>query len=251
MDGGPGDDHILGSPGPDIIRGGTGNDIITGLNGNDRYRFENNYGKDTFADYFGESYLDFSDVTDALQISISDGAPGDGFTAETGTGEDNSLSIEGFIFIQKQTGFGGFKIAEVTTGKGNDQVDVTALPLYQLNLIDGGGSDTYDFDLDQADVAQGVASVDVKAGAGAIDRIELDVDSTNLDVNSPNWAIYLHPLAVLLNNLNLTFDAGVEQLALTDHAVGTADTAATTVTTAPTTGPKLLLIKSGVTITQA
>jgi Ca2+-binding RTX toxin-like protein len=244
MDGGPGDDHILGSPGPDIIRGGTGNDIITGLNGNDRYRFENNYGKDTFADYFGESYLDFSDVTDALHITVSDGAPGDGFIAETGTGDVNSLLIEGFIFIQQQTGFDGFKIAEVTTGKGNDQVDVTALPHYRLNLVDGGGSDTYDFDLDQADVAQDVAWVDIKAGGGTPDRIELDVDSTNLNTSLPNWDIYLHPLAVLMNNLNLTFDAGVEQLALTDHADHT------TITTAPN-GPTLLLIKNGVTITQA
>ena len=86
-------------------------------------------------------------------------------------------------------------------------------------------------------MARAPASLAINDKAGATDLIELDVDSTGYD-------IYLHPLAVLLHELDLTFNAGVEQLALTDHADDT------TITTAPN-GPTLLLIKDGVTITQA
>src|SRR5204863_8611875 len=57
--------------------------------------------------------------------------------------------------------------------------------------------------------------------------------------------IYLHPQEVLLNHLDLTFNSGVEQLHLTDHA------AATTITTKSGSGFNELLIKTGVTITQA
>ena len=50
---------------------------------------------------------------------------------------------------------------------------------------------------------------------------------------------------MLLNHLDLTFNSGVEQLHLTDHA------AATTITTKSGSGLNTLLIKDGVTITQA
>jgi len=68
-----------------------------------------------------------------------------------------------------------------------------------------------------------------------LDRIDLDLVSTGFDV-------YLHPQAVLLNQLNITFNTGVELLNLIDHA------ADTTVTTAPNSGFSTLLVKSGVTV---
>src|SRR5262249_38204914 len=157
-------------------------------------------------------------------------------TADAGTG--NSFSIEGFIFIQTQANFSNFQIAQLTTGTGNDHLSATALPLYQLNIVDPGGADTYDFTLDQAAVAQSGARVDIVDNGGTPDRIDLDVDSTG---DPTNFDIYLHPQAVLLNNLNLTFNTGVEELHITDHA------ADTTVTTAPGSGFDTLLIKSGVT----
>ena len=86
--------------------------------------------------------------------------------------------------------------------------------IHQLNITDAGGTDTYDFDLDATDVAQSIARVDIVDNGGSTDLIELDVDSTGFD-------IYLHPQAVLLNKLDLTFNTGVEQLHLTDHAAQT------------------------------
>ena len=70
--------------------------------------------------------------------------------------------------------------------------------------------------------AEPLQGVDIVDNGGTTDQIELDVNSTGFD-------IYLHPQAVLLNKLDLTFNAGVEQLHLTDHADDD-----TTVTTAPT-----------------
>ena len=99
-------------------------------------------------------------------------------------------------------------------------------------------TDTYDFDLDTTDVAQSVARVDIVDNGGTPDHINLDVDSTGFD-------IYLHPQEVLLNKLDLTFNAGVEELHLTDRA------ADTTITTKSGSGFSELLIKTGVTITQA
>jgi Ca2+-binding EF-hand superfamily protein len=196
--GGDGDDIILGSPGIDTIEGGSGNDLLTGLYNNDIYVFKNGYGKDQFADYYGEETLDFygyildsSGATHALTIAMSD----TGFTASAGT--NNYLEIDNLVWI-----------AEVRTGLGNDNLAITALPNHQINIVDNGGTN---------------------------DRILLDLDSTGFD-------IYLHPLAVLMHNLNLTFNRGIEYLNLTDHA------AQTTITTEPISGPTTLLVKSGVTI---
>jgi len=241
-----GNDVILGSPGPDIIIGGDGDDVITGLNNDDTYLFFNGYGADTFADYFGKSVLDFSQValndyagnpilnfggvTGGQTISVSD----TGLTASAGTGND--LAIDGFIAIGQLDAYDDFEISRIRTGTGNDNVTVTALPEYRVDFEDTGGSDTYTFELDQADINQAVARVDISDNGGSGDRIVLGVDSTGFD-------IYLHPQAVLLNNFNLTFNSGVEYLDITDRA------AQTTITTSPTSGLTELRVKSGVTIT--
>jgi hypothetical protein len=111
-----------------------------------------------------------------------------------------------------------------------------------MDFVDTGGNDTYHLDLSAADVAQSVARLDILDDMGGNpDRILLDVVSTGFDI-----LLHLQDVgvqAVLLNHLNLTFNTGVEQLSLTDHA------AASTITTGA--GFENLLVKSGVTITQA
>ena len=106
------------------------------------------------------------------------------------------FSIEGFIQIpqyeddQHVKPFEDFEIAEIRTGTGNDDMAVTALPLYRMNIIDAGGSDTYNFEFDQADAAQSVARVDIDDDIvnddGIADQIDIDLDSTGFEV-------YLHP----------------------------------------------------------
>jgi Ca2+-binding RTX toxin-like protein len=222
MMGGDGVDIILGSPGNDTIDGGTDNDTLVGLSNDDTYVFIDGYGTDTLVDYHGKETLDFSGVTRALTITMSD----TGLTASAGTGD--LLSISNFVSVK-----------QLNIGTGDDVVTITALPLHRLDIIDAGGADIYELDLDTTDTAQSDARVDIQDNGGSADRIDLDVDSTGFD-------IHLHPQAVLLNHLDLTFNSDVELLNLTDHAA-----AQTTVTTAPVSGPKALLIKSGVTITSA
>ena len=233
--GGPGDDFIFGFSGNDIIEGGQGDDLITGGYGSDTYVFIGNYGKDALVDYDGEETLDFSgeylsyngepmDISGTpnnnLLLTLSD----TGFTASAGS--DNYLELNNSFYIK-----------EVRLGQGDDHFAITALPDdHHLDITDAGGNDTYDLDLDDFDTAQPVASVDITDNGGSVDRIELDVDSTGFD-------IYLHEFAVLLNNLNLTFNDGVEFIDITDHAEDT------TVTTSPGSGLTTLLVKSGVTIT--
>jgi Ca2+-binding RTX toxin-like protein len=218
--GGAGNDIIVGSPGKDTIEGGSGDDTILGLANDDTYVFKDGFGTDKLVDYHGTHTLDFHEATSNLVLSMSD----TGFTADAGSG--NHLVINNL-----------FSIGLVKLGSGSDDFSITYLPLHQVTVTDAGGNDVYDIDFDAADVDRDPASLVITDNGGATDRIELDVDSTGFD-------IYLHPLAVLLNELDLTFNAGIEQLALTDHADDT------TITTAPS-GPKLLLIKTGVTITQA
>ena len=226
--GGAGKDIIVGSPGKDTIDGGSGDDVLLGLANDDTYVFGNGYGTDKLVDYHGMQTLDFSGMTDNLTLAMTDIDANIGLTANAGTG--NSLVLDSLVPIDL-----------VKLGKGNDNFAITKLPNHQFNITDEGGSDIYDLDFDAADAAKSVARLDIFDKAGTTDRIDLDLDSTGFD-------IYLHPLQVLLNNLNLTFNAGVEQLNLTDHASAAEGT---TITTEPTAGPKLLLIKSGVTITQA
>jgi Ca2+-binding RTX toxin-like protein len=219
--GGSGNDTILGSPGKDTITGGSGDDILLGLANDDTYIFQNGYGTDQFVDYNGFETLDFSAVTVSLQGSMSD----TGTTFSAGSG--NLLSIDQFAAIK-----------EVNLGLGNDRFNITKLPGFHLHITDAGGADIYDFDFDISDSSQLIASVSIQDNDGSIDRIELDVNSTG-------FAVYLHPLEVLLNKLHLSFNAGIEQLVLTDHA------AATTITTAPNSGLTTLLLKAGVTVASA
>ncbi|MBT7430109.1 MAG: hypothetical protein HN783_09900, partial [Ilumatobacter sp.] len=289
MDGGAGNDQILGSPGVDTITGGAGDDLLAGFAHNDIYIFDDDFGTDQFIDFDGEAYdddyeatytpatddpatpedesqdpllghwdrggplknrtgqetLDFSRVSASLSFTISD----DGFTAAAG---DNELSFTNFV-DDDSPDFAWIKV--LRTGSGGDTTAITALPTHRLDVSDAGGNDTYDFDLDEADAAQSNLRVHITKDSTTTssDQIDLDVDSTDTPnstpTNSTQHDIYLHPLEVRLNNLHVTFDAGIETLNLTD------DAAATTITTRPNDspsmpngGPDKLLVKDGVTI---
>ncbi|MHC5112285.1 MAG: beta strand repeat-containing protein, partial [Planctomycetota bacterium] len=244
LDGGAGNDIVLGSPGKDTIIGGSGDDYITGYNNDDTFKFDDGYGIDTFFDFDGKTVLDFSQVNANLDVTVSDA----GFRAITGDGSQHNLFIANFIGISQlpeidpltglETGnlkYPDFQIAEVEIGAGNDDVLVTALPGYLIKFVDNGGNDTYDFDLEKADTDK-FARADVTDNSGSPDRIELDINSTG-------HTIYLHPQAVLLNQLNLTFNTGVEQLYITDN-----NPTKTWVGTKSGSGFEDLLIKTGVTI---
>ncbi len=158
--GGSGDDLLVGSPGTDTIDGGGGNDLLVGGYGDDIYGFRNDYGTDTLVDYTGGEILDFSGSTNVLNITMSD----NGITVNAGAG--HLLSIDPYVWID-----------EVRIGTGDDDVTITKLPGHLIGIIDPGGNDRYDFDLDETDNAQSVGRIDIADNAGNDDEICLSVDS--------------------------------------------------------------------------
>ena len=224
--GGSGDDLITGSPGIDVIEAGTGNDTILGSAHNDVYVFNNNYGTDKFLDFEGREILDFSGANQDLNLTMNGGQ----ITSDTRTVSGNFLDV----LLGNQFA----EVDKINLGTGSDYFAITGLPLYRVDITDEGGNDRYDFDFDVGDASQSVARVNIHDTIGSNDRIEFDVDSTG-------YPIYLHPQQIQLNNLNLTFNTGIEKLNLTDHA------SHTTITTRSISTFPNLIIKSWVTITTA
>lgn len=70
VDGGAGNDHIIGSAGNDVIHGGTGNDVLAGGDGSDTYTYAAGDGVDTITEGTGQSgdadKLVFTDVAVTL-----------------------------------------------------------------------------------------------------------------------------------------------------------------------------------------
>ncbi|NDV63154.1 LEPR-XLL domain-containing protein [Puniceicoccales bacterium CK1056] len=228
LSGGDGVDILLGSPGRDTIEGGDDNDVITGLANDDTYVFRNDYGTDNLVDGLGVETMDFSAMTHNLDAALTDS----GFTASAGTG--NYLFVDDVIPIKT------FKL-----GSGNDDFAISAFPVNPsipaipvILITDAGGADTYDLDLDPADAALNLSRINILDNGGSVDSIDLDLDSTGLQ-------LYIHPQAVLLDNFELTYNSGVEEVNITDNALST------TVTTSPSSGLTELLIGSEVSLTSA
>jgi PKD repeat protein/Ca2+-binding EF-hand superfamily protein len=152
--GGSGADQILGSPGTDTLEGGGEDDLLRGGRGSDIYRFRNDYGTDDLVDYSGKEILDFSGAANPLDITMSE----NGITANAGG--EHLLSIDRYVWIE-----------ELRIGTGDDDVTITELPGHLMDIVDPGGNDRYDFDLDETDTAQSVCRIDITDNAGTDDEI--------------------------------------------------------------------------------
>ena len=89
-----GDDTIIGGEGDDDINGGKDNDSMTGGAGADIFRFSNNDGQDTIADFTqGEDLIDLTllGIWDISQLTIQD--LGSGVRINTGNG--NYIELTG------------------------------------------------------------------------------------------------------------------------------------------------------------
>ncbi|MFC1516467.1 Ig-like domain-containing protein, partial [Thermodesulfobacteriota bacterium] len=172
LSGGSGEDQILGSPGKDTIEGGSENDLLMGLYHDDTYIFNDNYGTDTLVDYYGKEILDFSEAENALDIAMS----AKGITASTDTGD--FLSIDPYVWI-----------AQLTIGTGDDDLTSTTLPDHQIDIIDGGGSDTYDFNF-QTVTAQDVCRVSIVDTEGTDDNLIFTYTDGQDEINEPSAPSY-------------------------------------------------------------
>ncbi|MBT6144559.1 MAG: hypothetical protein HOH74_03955, partial [Gemmatimonadetes bacterium] len=228
-DGGAGDDLLDENEGRsntvvtlsseiNILRGGAGNDIILGSPGKDT--IDGGSGNDLLSGTFHDDTYEFDEGYGTDQFVDVDGDVSSGHEILDFSGATSSLSFtladSGFtatggsgnllnIGSIVQSGSGFTWIEDVKLGSGSDTATITALPTHLVDLIDAAG-----------------------------DAIDLTLNSTGHD-------IYLHPAAVLMGNLHVSFDAGLKTLNLTDDAT------ATRITT-QSTGPDKLLVKSGVTI---
>jgi hypothetical protein len=196
IDGGEGNDIILGSEFDDDIEGGLGNDEVTGRRGNDRINlglginlggvndgddtntWNNGDGSDTIQGGTGEdlqivngnttlgdTFVISRDLTTPrLRFVRNDGGAGlGGFTLDIGTVEllaVNGLGGNDLMTVQDLTGITSLTRIDLDGGDGEDTLVATALPagvLSAIQFIGGAGNDTISG-------SQGVD--DINAGAG-------------------------------------------------------------------------------------
>ncbi len=120
IDGGAGNDTIVGSGGDDVISGNSGNDMLIGGLGNDTFTFVGDTGFDTIHGGAGSDTLQGSGYNDIIRIS---------------TGVSGISGIE--------TIAGGAGNDRILGGAGDDVIDLGGISLSSVELIDGGtGNDT-------------------------------------------------------------------------------------------------------------
>lgn len=186
--GSAGDNRIEGNAGDDSLNGGTGNDTLDGGSGNDTYTFTDGWGNDTLVDSDGTDVLDFSLVTTALTVDLSDSQANDvtdgthsvnwtGIVFETVLGGAGNDSIQGGAASELLVGNGGNDT--LNGGGGND-------------TLDGGiGEDTYAFSdgwgADLITDSDGVARLDFGGVTGDL-TINLGTTQVSDGTNSVDWS---------------------------------------------------------------
>ena len=185
IDGGYGDDHIIGTSGDDHIEGNRGNDTLEGGAGDDTFKVYGDAGTDQYDGGEGHDTIqgtrsnDTIRVTDNLgnlnSIEAIDG--GDGYdTLQAGSGDDTldfSASAPLSNIEEIDGGYGDDRIIgtsgddHIEGNRGNDTLEGGAGD----DVVSGGtGDDTYIFHaFDGQDAFHG--------GGGWTDAIELDTDA--------------------------------------------------------------------------
>jgi Ca2+-binding RTX toxin-like protein len=125
MDGGAGDDALLGGAAADDLRGGNGDDELAGHGGNDG--LDGGFGGDTLIGYAGRDQVDYSTRTGNLNIRLDDGGSGDG---ESGENDFILPDVERILGGSgNDTMIGGPEVNLFYAGDGADR------------LVGGGGAD--------------------------------------------------------------------------------------------------------------
>ncbi len=141
--GGSGDDTLTGGAGRDTLSGGAGNDLITGGTEGDLLVFEGDWGDDTVTD---GSAIDTVEIDPALIADMTFVAEAGG-TRVTFAGSSNSILFEGMTFSSWE---GLFNTAPTELGVTNDVVEEFAPAgtiVGSLTSVDAEG-DTVTYELD-------------------------------------------------------------------------------------------------------
>ncbi|MEX0819283.1 MAG: hypothetical protein WD070_06810, partial [Pirellulaceae bacterium] len=195
MDGGDGDDELIGSMGHDTIDGGAGNDtirgeggndVICGGPGNDTYIFANGFGLDQIIDGSGFDTVDFTAVTQPLRVDVSEtdvsGRLPDGSTVDTGSRDIDLIIL----------------------GAQSDEVAIAGFPNHQLTLRDTGGDDVYRVRMGNASATLGTGKIHIDDRSGGFD--ELIVEQAVF----PS-VLQLDENRTVNGREELTFTAGIER----------------------------------------
>ncbi len=161
LDGGEGNDLLIGGDGIDVLRGGAGNDTLLGRQGNDVVLGEDGSDLLIVNNGDGSDFLEGGSGTDTVQVNGADGA-----------GDDFSISPNGNRVRFQRNNLGLFTLdigtvenLDVNGGGGNDIIvgSVGLAGLISLDLDGGEGNDLL-IGGDGADVLRGGAGNDTLLG---------------------------------------------------------------------------------------
>jgi Ca2+-binding RTX toxin-like protein len=171
LEGGAGDDVIVGSPGADVIDGGDGNDTLSGDYGDDL--LIGGAGSDIQNGGAGVDTVDYRARTAAVTVTIGNGAPDDG---EVGEQDSVAADVEAVIGGGGNDVLRGNDLANTLTGGGgNDLLDGGFGPDV---LIGGAGTDTADYGARTAGVTVFVGNGIADDGeAGEADDVQASVEN--------------------------------------------------------------------------
>ena len=141
LDGGSGNDNLIGSDGPELLSGGDGDDTIQGMDGDDILRAGQGAGSLEGGD--GDDTIYGSDLVDENDNFVI------GATIDGGAGDD--------IIV------GGLAIDHIQGGPGNDRI----AGVLSNDVIDGGDGD---------DLIYGDDGLDTIQGSGGNDEIHGGID---------------------------------------------------------------------------
>jgi Ca2+-binding RTX toxin-like protein len=183
VDGGHGDDHLVGNATANVLRGADGDDVLNGGAGDDVLgRDGASPGSDVFIGGAGNDTVDYAFAPGDLALSI-DGVANDRVPGDPAAGVDNIRTdvenVTGGIGGDHITGDGGSN--RLTGGPGDDTLvglggDDVLLPGAGIDTINGGpGLDTASF-FDAtasvtADLLAGSAAGDGPDGLNGIERL--------------------------------------------------------------------------------
>jgi Ca2+-binding RTX toxin-like protein len=168
INGGAGNDFINAGDGNNIVNGGTGNDDLSAGIGNDSIdggigndRLTIGKGTDTLDGGAGEDALSLFDSSSTAAVTIAYTAP-----ATVGTVTSTSGYNTTFQDIERFT---------VTTGAGNDNIDISAAAGNSTINV-GSGDDTVIAGIGNDSITAGVGNDSISGGAG--------IDTLNINDNS-------------------------------------------------------------------
>ncbi len=197
VDGGAGDDTILGGAGADVLRGGDGDDVIDGNQGadiallgagDDRFVWDPGDGSDTVEGQLGHDAMTFNGANAAEQFTVSANGARVAFLRDVGAIDMDLAGVEEIDL----NALGGADRLTVNDVSGTDLTEVQTDLAGQATVDDGAQ--------DQV-VVNGTDASDVITASGEAGKVSVTGLAAIVDVTDPNPAqdqlLVVHPSSSL------------------------------------------------------